>query len=88
MEAVARRGALMWLMRLATKTDFNGIGGPANLHKDRADICGTFRGCETDGHSTCKRPLPLPRLQAPQLRDADKRAMRRPPLSDRWPHRP
>ena len=31
---------------MTTKTEFNGIGGPAKLHQDRADMCGTFRGWE------------------------------------------
>jgi hypothetical protein len=31
-------------------------------------MCGTFRDWETDGHRTCKRSLPLPVLQAQQLR--------------------
>jgi hypothetical protein len=34
---------------VASKTEFNGIGGAAKLHQDRADVCGTFRGWQTDG---------------------------------------
>jgi hypothetical protein len=47
---------------VATKTEFNGIGGPANLHQDGADMCGTFRAGKRTVHRTCKRPLPLPPL--------------------------
>jgi hypothetical protein len=52
------------LMRRATKTEFSGIGGPANYIRIVPIRAAPSGARKRTVHRTCKRSLPLPPLQA------------------------